>query len=72
MFVRLLTPRVGDRFAQQAGQVIEVDQGIGERLIAAQQAVAVEPGKENAALMVGGKDTAAIRPPKPRRRNRGK
>ena len=54
MLVRLLTPRVGDRFAQRAGQVIEVDKGIGERLIAAQQAVAVEPGKENAALMIGG------------------
>ena len=50
MLVRLLTPRVGDRFAQRARQVIEVDKGIGERLIAAQQAVAVEPGRENVSI----------------------
>lgn len=46
MRVQLKTGRVGDRFAQSAGDIIEIDDATGQRMLDAGQCSLVEATKE--------------------------
>lgn len=48
MKVRLLTGRVGEGFTQEAGQIIDVSDREGHRMIASQQAEPVGPQRATA------------------------
>lgn len=68
MNIRLLSDRVGNRFVQRAGQVVDLPRSEAMSLIAAKSAESVEPvsgGLETAS--VGAPENAARRPGRPRK-----
>lgn len=67
MKVRLTTDRVGGGFFQIAGDVIEVESGEGQRLIASRQAEPVSSSEPETAMIAATEQTMSLPRSKPRK-----